>query len=183
MYFESKMKKRHGLPWMGGLSDADKASNEYFEELEKLAEQVDDVEDETGFISSLSPDEFDSGYSFVEARIAELKEYIVHESVIPDKYGSLSSLNEIKRELAWLRDEAVLYDDEFGDMDFYDDSFDDSEYNDMDNDDFDQDEEDEDSDDEDFDDDYDGYNDYGYYGYYDFDEDDDDNADDSSGRY
>lgn len=182
MYLESKMKKPHGLPWMGALSNAEKANNEYFKELEKLARQIDDVEGKTSFISYLSPDEFDSGYSFVEARITELKEYIVHESVIPDKYGALRSLNEIKRELAWLRDEAVLYDDEFGDIDFYDDRSSDSEYNDMDNDDFDQDEDDEDSDyeDEDFDDDYDGYNDDGYY---DFDEDDDDDADDSSGRY
>lgn len=108
MYFESKMKKRHGLPWMGGLSYADKASNEYFEELEKIAEEVDDVEGETNFISSLSPEEFESGYSFVAARITELKKYIVHESVIPDKYGALHSLSEIKRELAGLKDQAVL---------------------------------------------------------------------------
>lgn len=182
MYFESRMKKRHGLPWMGGLSDADKASNEYFEELEKLAEQVDDVEDETGFISSLSPEEFDSGYSFVAARITELKAYIVHDSVIPDKYGALQSLSEIKRELAGLKDQAVLYDDVIGDMDFYDDCSYESEYNDIDNDDFDQEEEDVDSDyeDEDFDDDDYGFDDddddYGF-------DDDDDDDDYSFGRY
>lgn len=174
MYFESKMKKRHGLPWMGGLSYADKASNEYFEELEKIAEEVDDVEGETNFISSLSPEEFESGYSFVAARITELKKYIVHESVIPDKYGALHSLSEIKRELAGLKDQAVLYDDVLGDMDFYDDCSYESEYNDIDNDDFDLDEEeDSDYEDEDFDNDYDDY---------DFDEDDDDD-DYSFGRY
>ena len=181
MYFESRMKKRHGLPWMGGLSDADKASNEYFEELEKLAEQVDDVEDETGFISSLSPEEFDSGYSFVAARIAELKAYIVHESVIPDKYGALHSLNEIKRELAELKDQAVLYDDEFGDIGFYDDSSFGTDY-DEDDDDEDEDEDEYDSDyeDEDFDDDDYGFDDddddYGF-------DDDDDDDDYSFGRY
>lgn len=177
MYFESKMKKRHGLPWMGGLSYADKASNEYFEELEKIAEEVDDVEGETNFISSLSPEEFESGYNFVAARITELKKYIVHESVIPDKYGALHSLSEIKRELAGLKDQAVLYDDVLGDMDFYDDCSYESEYNDIDNDDFDLDEEeDSDYEDEDFDNDYDDY---------DFDEDDDDDDDDdySFGRY
>ena len=66
------------------------------------------MEGETNFISSLSPEEFESGYSFVAARITELKKYIVHESVIPDKYGALHSLSEIKRELAGLKDQAVL---------------------------------------------------------------------------
>lgn len=65
MYFDSKRRGKKGLPWMDGRSKHEKRSDEYYDKLEELVKQIDDVEANTQFISALYPDDFDGAYQYV----------------------------------------------------------------------------------------------------------------------
>lgn len=130
MYFDSKIKGKHG--WFDGRSKWQKSSDEYFERLEELALQIDDLEACTSFITSLSPDDFDSGYRFLLNRVRELKHYLVNESDDTDRDELLDSLEELKDSIMILNDDALLYeivwdDDEDDDEDDFDFDLDDDE--------------------------------------------------------
>lgn len=145
MYFDSKIIGKHGLPWTDSRSDWEKWSDEYFEKLEELAQQVDDVSADASFISQLAPEDFDNGYQFVLGKIKELKEYIIRDAVLKtDDYKEmlLDSLEDIHENLLELRFDVGLYDNS-GDIDCddndddYDDDYDDDDYDDDDDDDYD----------------------------------------------
>lgn len=135
MYFDSRKIGNRGLPWLDSRTDWDKANDTYFEELESLAAEIDDIEDCTSFISSLSPDDFGSGYRFVLTRLRELKEYLTENEAEPNRNEYIESLNDIYERLLVLYSDSALYDDDFVEEDDFD--------------------EDEDYDDDDWDDDYD----------------------------
>jgi len=155
MYFESRIKGKKGLPWFDARSDWEKSSDEYFEALDELAQQLDDVDSGLNFYTSLTPDDFDSGYEYVYGRIKELKEYIAQnessdEPYAVNMYGARESLQDIYEELLDLYDSALLYDDYCGsDPDDEDDLLDDEDSDDDSDDDWD-DDDDWDSDDDDY---------------------------------
>lgn len=107
MYFDDKIKGRRGLPWMSGKNESD----EYFEALEELAEQVDNVECDTDFMTDLDPMDFDNGYEYVKGRIKELRRYIKREMDEYEAEDLLDTLDDIKDELENLYDDSLLYDD------------------------------------------------------------------------
>ena len=76
MYFDSRIRGKRSLPWFDARTGPQKASDEYFEKLDNLAQQLDDIEVDIDFFTSLEPEDFDSGYEYVYGRIKELKEYI-----------------------------------------------------------------------------------------------------------
>lgn len=120
MYFESRIRGRRGLPWFDSRSDWQKASDAYFEKLEDVAAEVDSVENATSFISELYPDDFDSGYQFVAARIGELRNYLRHDDPDGDPLDLLNTLDDISDSLKELKFDASLYDngdDDFGNND------------------------------------------------------------------
>lgn len=126
--------------------------------LEELASQIDDLEACTSFITSLSLDDFDSGYRFLLNRVRELKHYLVNESDDTDRDELLDSIEELKDSITVLNDDAMLYevmwddddDDDEDDFDFDDDDDDDDD-DDEDEDDFDFDDDDDEDDDDDCD--------------------------------
>lgn len=69
--------------------------------------------------SSLIPEDFDSGYEYVYARIKELERYVA-ENESSDELNSVNtymvrdSLDDINEELSDLYDSAILYDDYIG---------------------------------------------------------------------
>ena len=134
MYFDSNIKGKNGLPWLYTQSSWDKANDEYFQTLEKLVEQIDDLESETAYISELDTCDFDNGYQFVLGRIKELKKFIIQDDSIFDKEDLLESLDETHENLEDLRSDAILYDDECGEEEDEDDDEEDEEDDDDDND-------------------------------------------------
>lgn len=129
-YFKSRIKGNHGLPWLDTRSNWQKASDAYFEELQELANDIDDVEALTTFISYMEPDECLSGYDFVLKRLKELRHYIIHEAVIDDKESLIESLRDIYERLKNLSTDAALYDDCGGDYEDSDDEFEDDNFED-----------------------------------------------------
>lgn len=131
MYFDSKIKGKQGLPWFDSRTGRQKASDEYFEQLDDLAQQLDDVDVGPGFYTSLSPEDFDSGYEYVYQRIKELQKYIEQNASVDALdtaicYGVRESLQDIYEDLLDLYDSALLYDDYSGpDPDDPDDDWDD----------------------------------------------------------
>lgn len=119
MYFKSRIKGKQGLPWFDSRSEWEKSSDQYFEKLDDLAQQLDDVDGELNFYTSLAPEGFDSGYDYVYARIKELNRYI-HQNESSDElarvnhYGVRESLHDIYEELLDLYDSALLYDNYSG---------------------------------------------------------------------
>ena len=122
MYFDSYIKGKQGL--FDSRSKWDKSSDSYFESLEELAEEIDDIESNTSFISELTPDDFGNGYQFIIHRIRELKDYLIDDETIIDTHDLLESLDEIREKLDDLKDDALLYDDISG----YDDEDDDDDW-------------------------------------------------------
>ena len=145
-YFKSRIVGDHGVPWLDTRSKRQKASDAYFEELQKLANDIDDVEAQTTLLSYMDPDDCLSGYDFILKRIKELKNYILSDATIADKKSLLNSLRGIYYLLEDLSTDAQLYDN-CGATD-----------EDLDEDDFDEDEEDFDDDEADSDD-FDDFND------------------------
>lgn len=133
MYFNSRIRGKRSLPWFDARTDGEKASDEYFGQLDDLEQELDDLDAGPGFCTSLSPDDFDSGYEYVYRRIKELQEYIEGDEAT-DELNSvnchevLESLREIYEDLLDLYDSALLYDDYCGsepedpDADFDDDT-------------------------------------------------------------
>lgn len=117
MYFDSKRRGKKGLPWTDGRTDYEKRSDEYYEKLEELVEQIDDVEALTPFMTELDPDDFDGGYQYVSARLRELKKYLKRDSSADpvDKEDWLDQLDDIRNDLEDLETDAVLYDDDIDD--------------------------------------------------------------------
>lgn len=131
-YFESKIKGKKGLPWTDSRTSWEKSSDEYFEKLESFAEDIDNIESSTAFISDLMPEDFDNGYQYVYGRINELHHYLKNEAVIENKRELMDALNEIHDELLDLEDDAILYEDYFDEDseveeqdDYIDEAFDD----------------------------------------------------------
>lgn len=119
MYFDSRIKGKRGLPWFDARTKWQKDSDEYFEQLDDLAQQLDDVDVGPGFYTSLSPEDFDSGYEYVYQRIKELQKYIEQnestdalDSAIC--YEARESLQETYDDLLDLYGSAILYDDYCG---------------------------------------------------------------------
>lgn len=110
MYFEDKIGGRQGLPWMDGRSESERESDEYFEELAELAEQVDSVECDTDFLTDLVPEDFDNCYDYVKGRIKELRRYIKREMDEDEGEDLLDSLDDISVDLEDLYDDSLLYD-------------------------------------------------------------------------
>lgn len=134
-YFKSRIKGNHGVPWLDTRSKRQKASDAYFEELQKLANEIDDVEALTTFISYMDPDDCLSGYDFILKRLKELKNYIVSDATIADKKSLLYSLLQIYYRLEYLSTDAALYDDcgatdEDFDEEYFDEAFEDDDYED-----------------------------------------------------
>lgn len=119
MYFDSRKKGKSGLPWFDARTEAEKSSDEYFEKLDDLAKQLDDIDADLRLYSSLIPEDFDSGYEYVYARIKELERYVA-ENESSDELNSVNtymvrdSLDDINEELSDLYDSAILYDDYIG---------------------------------------------------------------------
>lgn len=113
MYFDSKRRGKKGLPWFGGRTDYEKRSDEYYEKLEELVEQIDDVEYNTPFMTGLDPDDYNSGYQYVSARLRELGKYLKQDNCAApvDKEDWLDRIDEIRNELEDLETDADLYDD------------------------------------------------------------------------
>lgn len=119
MYFKSRRNGKRGLPWFDSRTNWEKSSDEYFEKLDDLARQLDDVDAELCLYTSLTPDDFDSGYEYVYGRIKELKEYIAQDessdpSTPATSYGTRETLQDIYEDLLDLYDDALLYDDYCG---------------------------------------------------------------------
>lgn len=113
------------MPWFDSRSDWQKASDAYFEKLEDVAAEVDSVENATSFITELYPDDFDSGYQFVAARIGELRNYLRHDDPDGDPLDLLDTLDDISDSLKELKFDASLYDNG-SDDDFAGDATDDN---------------------------------------------------------
>lgn len=113
MYFDSKRRGKKGLPWTDGRTDYEKHSDEYYEKLEKLVEQIDDVEANTSFLTELDPDDFDGAYLYVSGRLRELKKYLKRYSSADAVYIEdwLDQLEEIRNELEDLETDALLCND------------------------------------------------------------------------
>ena len=178
MYFESKRRREKSLPWFDARSDWEKSSDEYFENLDNLAQQLYDVDGELRYYSSLTPEDFNSGYGYVHSHFKELMKYVAqNESSDAETpvniYDIRGSLQDIYNELSDLYDSAILYDnycgsepknpeevsndlddDEVDDIDDDDDWDDDGDDDDWDDDDFYDDGDDDGDDDNDDDDDW-----------------------------
>lgn len=113
MYFDSKRRGKKGLPWTDARTDYEKRSDEYYEKLEKLVEQIDDVEANTSFLTELDPDDFDGAYLYVSGRLRELKKYLKRYSCADavDIEDWLDQLEEIRNELEDLETDALLCND------------------------------------------------------------------------
>lgn len=118
MYFDSKIRGKKGLPWTDARTAWQRDSDEYFENLESLASDLDDIESDTQFITELTPDDFDTGYQYVQQRITELRSYII-EDEFDNAYANqlLESLNDVLEELQNLEDDAELYENYATDWD------------------------------------------------------------------
>lgn len=157
MYFKSRIKGKQGLRWFDTRTNWEKSSDEYFEKLDDLAQQLDDVDGSLNFYTSLEPEDFDSGYGYVYGRIKELKKYITENKSSDEldpvnRYGVRESLRDIYEDLLDLYDSALLYDHYSGadpadpadpdeddiddDYDDYDDDDDDLDFDDDDDDDW-----------------------------------------------
>ena len=112
-YFESKIKGKKGLPWTDSRTSWEKLSDEYFEKLEAFAEDIDNIESSTAFISDLMPEDFDNGYQYVYGRINELHHYLKNDAVIENNRELMDALNEIHDELLDLEDDTIIYEDYF----------------------------------------------------------------------
>ena len=105
------------MPWFDARTNWEKSSDEYFEKLDELAQQLDDVDAGLNFYTSLTPEDFDSGYEYVYGRIKELKQYIAQHATSDESsnhvncYEARESLQDIYEELLDLYDAALLYDD------------------------------------------------------------------------
>lgn len=117
-YFENNLTKRCGLPWLDSRSSWEKSRDAYFENLEELVEQIDDVESNTSFISDLMPYDFDNGYQFVLGRIKELKRYLKRDAIVIDNEYLIETLEEIYNNLLDLETDSLLYEDVAGDEEF-----------------------------------------------------------------
>lgn len=117
MYFDSKRRGKKGLPWTDSRTEQEKRSDEYYEKLEELVKQIDDVEANTQFISALYPDDCDGGYQYVAARIRELKKYLKRDCCADavDIEDWLDRLEDIRNELEDLETDALLCNDETDD--------------------------------------------------------------------
>lgn len=153
MYFKSRIKGKQGLRWFDTRTNWEKSSDEYFEKLDDLAQQLDDVDGSLNFYTSLEPEDFDSGYGYVYGRIKELKKYITENKSSDEldpvnRYGVRESLQDIYEDLLDLYDSALLYDHYSGaDPDDPDEDDIDDDYDDYDDDDDDLDFDDDDDDD------------------------------------
>ncbi|MCH5346329.1 MAG: hypothetical protein J1E63_04430 [Muribaculaceae bacterium] len=125
MYFDSYMKDDGGLSWLLSSNERIARHNAYFTELERLAENIDDIEVQTSFQTDLTPEDFDSGYEYIFERLRELRHFVVYEDK-GDNYDELiDGIYEIYDELSDLRDDAQDYDNYNEFDDGYDDDFDD----------------------------------------------------------
>lgn len=117
MYFDSKRRGKKGLPWTDARTDYEKRSDEYYEKLEELVKQIDDVEANTSFLTELDPDDFDGAYLYVSGRLRELKKYLKRYSSADAVYIEdwLDQLEEIRNELDDLETDALLCNDETDD--------------------------------------------------------------------
>lgn len=117
MYFDSKRRGKKGLPWMDGRSKHEKRSDEYYEKLEELVKQIDDVEANTQFISALYPDDFDGAYQYVSGRLRELKKYLKRDCCADavDIEDWFDQLEDIRNELEDLETDALLCNDDIDD--------------------------------------------------------------------
>lgn len=117
MYFDSKRRGKKGLPWTDGRRDYEKRSDEYYEKLEELVEQIDDVEANTSFLTELDPDDFDGAYLYVSGRLRELKKYLKRDCSADavDIDDWLDQLEDIRNELEDLETDALLCNDETDD--------------------------------------------------------------------
>lgn len=113
MYFDSKRRGKKGLPWTDARTDYEKRSDEYYEKLEELVKQIDDVEANTSFLTELDPDDFDGAYLYVSGRLRELKKYLKRYSSADAVYIEdwLDQLEEIRNELEDLETDALLCND------------------------------------------------------------------------
>lgn len=117
MYFDSKRRGKKGLPWTDARTDYEKRSDEYYEKLEELVKQIDDVEANTSFLTELDPDNFDGAYLYVSGRLRELKKYLKRYSSADAVYIEdwLDQLEDIRNELEDLETDALLCNDETDD--------------------------------------------------------------------
>lgn len=117
MYFDSKRRGKKGLPWMDGRPKHEKRSDEYYEKLEELVKQIDDVEANTQFISALYPDDFDGAYQYVSGRLRELKKYLKRDCCADavDIEDWFDQLEDIRNELEDLERDAHLCNDDIDD--------------------------------------------------------------------
>lgn len=117
MYFDSKRRGKKGLPWTDARTDYEKRSDEYYEKLEELVKQIDDVEANTSFLTELDPDDFDGAYLYVSGRLRELKKYLKRYSSADAVYIEdwLDQLEDIRNELEDLETDALLCNDETDD--------------------------------------------------------------------
>ncbi len=117
MYFDSKRRGKTGLPWTDARTDYEKRSDEYYEKLEELVKQIDDVEANTSFLTELDPDDFDGAYLYVSGRLRELKKYLKRDCSADAVYIEdwLDQLEEIRNELEDLETDALLCNDETDD--------------------------------------------------------------------
>lgn len=113
MYFDSKRRGKKGLPWTDARTDYEKRSDEYYDKLEELVEQIDDVEANTSFLTELDPDDFDGAYLYVFGRLRELKKYLKRDCSADAVYIEdwLDQLEEIRNELEDLETDALLCND------------------------------------------------------------------------
>lgn len=113
MYFDSKRRGKKGLPWTDARTDYEKRSDEYYDKLEELVKQIDDVEANTSFLTELDPDDFDGAYLYVSGRLRELKKYLKRDCCADAVYIEdwLDQLEEIRNELEDLETDALLCND------------------------------------------------------------------------
>mgnify|MGYP000816331746 FL=1 len=113
MYFDSKRRGKKGLPWTDARTDYEKRSDEYYDKLEELVKQIDDVEANTSFLTELDPDDFDGAYLYVSGRLRELKKYLKRYSSADAVYIEdwLDQLEEIRNELEDMETDALLCND------------------------------------------------------------------------
>lgn len=130
MYFKSRINGKPKLQWFDARTDWEKSSDKYFENLDELAQRLDGLDNELDLDTSMTPEDFDSGYEYVYGRIKELKESI-EQKESADELDSVNlreimdDLHDIYEELLDLYDPALLYDDYYGDdPDDYEDALD-----------------------------------------------------------
>ena len=111
MYFDSKKTRKHGPPWTDSRSNWEKSRDEYFEELENLVVEIDVLEDNTSFISELTPEDFTSGFQYVFARLKDFRDFLKEDFSDSDKEDLMKDLYEIYEDLIDLYSDALLYDD------------------------------------------------------------------------